>query len=320
MRDEAPPVAAVVLTWNNFSDTDECLRSVANLHYQRLSVVVVDNGSTDSSAERLEGVWGGRAKFVRNHANLGVAAGYNAGIREALAQGAEYVLLLNNDVVVDPGLLDALLPAFEAEPRLGTISPLITYYENRERLWFAGAVYNRFLGLARHVYLSRPVTAASKRLGRLFESDYVPNCSALTPAEAFRRAGLLDEAFFLGLEDIDWCLRLRSLGYRIRVCGRPLTAHKVSASAGFRGSNVLSPAQAYHYARGSILLGRRWSPGIRFVPYFAGQLLVRFPYYSLQMAIHGRPRGIPSYLRGLWDGFRLYVLEGKTSAPPPAPA
>jgi GT2 family glycosyltransferase len=316
MSDESPHVTAVVLTHNNFSDTDECLRSLSRSKYPALSVIIVDNGSTDGSFERLGAAWGKTARLIRSETNAGVPAGYNLGIREGLASGAAFVLLLNNDVVVDPLLVEALLPAFEAAPRLGIVSPIITYYESQERVWFAGAVYNRFLGISRHELLARPMSAAGNVLGLLFASDYVPNCSAMVPAQAFRELGLLHEGFFVGLDDIDWCLRLRQAGYEVRVAGRPLVAHKVSATIGERGSNVLTRAQAYHYARSSMLLAARWSKGWRLPPYLAGQLLVRFPYYSLQMALRKRPGGIASYARGLRDGMRDYILGGPPDPPP----
>jgi GT2 family glycosyltransferase len=318
MRDETPPVAAIVLTHNNFGDTDECLRSLAASAYPALSLIVVDNGSTDGSFELLEDAWGKTARLLRSEKNLGVPGGYNVGIREALAAGARYVILLNNDIVVDKRLVEALLPAFEAEPRLGIVAPIITYYERRERLWFAGAVYNRLLGISRHELLSRPLSAASGLMGRLFASDYVPNCCAMIPAAVFREIGLLHEGFFVGLDDIDWCLRLREAGYEVRVAGQPLVAHKVSATVGERGSNVLTSAQAYHYARSSMLLGARWRRGWRLPLYLAGQVLIRFPYYSLQMALRGRPDGIASYARGIAHGLREFVFGGPPEPPPPA--
>jgi len=309
--DRSPAVCAIVLTWNNFEDTDECLRSVADLTYKPLSLIVVDNASTDGSYEHLISAWGDRASFVRNPANLGVAAGYNAGIRAALETGAEYVLLLNNDVVLDPGLIEALLPAFEAVPRLGTVSPIITYYRDRDLIWFAGARFSRTLGLSRHRLLAKPLRSATRFFDRLYATDYIPTCVAMTPRHVFEEAGLLDERFFIGNDDIDWGLRLRDAGLELRVIGRPLAAHKVSATAGTRGSNVLSQTQAYHYARGSMLLAAKWAPGWRLFPFLAAQVLVKLPYYSAQMALARRLSGAGRYLRGLVDGYRSYLRDGR---------
>jgi GT2 family glycosyltransferase len=204
------------------------------------------------------------------------------------------------------------LPAFDAVPRLATVSPMITYYDQPGRLWFAGATYARQIGVSRHRFLAKPLSTADSVLGRLFATDYVPNCAAMTPRKVYEDIGLLDERFFLGQEDVDWGIRLRQAGYEARVVGRPLVAHKVSLSAGVRGSNVLSPAQAYHYARGSMLIAAKWVRGLNLATYLCGQLLVRLPYYSAQAARHNRWASIPAYLRGLWDGYRLYLIRRAT--------
>jgi GT2 family glycosyltransferase len=135
----------------------------------------------------------------------------------------------------------------------------------------------------------------------------------MTPRHVFEEAGLLDERFFIGNDDIDWGLRLREAGFELRVTGRPLAAHKVSATTGTRGSNVLSQTQAYHYAHGSMLLAAKWAPGWRLFPFLAAQVLVKFPYYSAQMALARRWSGAGRYLRGLVDGYRSYLRDGRES-------
>ncbi len=302
MTNSNPSVLAVVLNWNNFDDTAECLQSLSAQAYPVLSTLIVDNGSTDGSFERLAAAWKGKAEFLRSDENLGTAAGYNIGIRAALERGLDYVLLLNNDVVLKPGLIEALLPAFEAIPRLATVSPIVTYYEDPGMVWFAGGIYNALWGLSRHRLLEKPLNSADHMLGRLYPTDYVPTCAAMTATAVFADVGLLDERFFLGHDDIDWGIRLKRAGYQLRVVGRPLVAHKISVSSGSRGSNVFSPLQAYHYARGSVLIGRKWARGWRRGPYLAGQVLGRLPLYCGRMIVARRPAGVPAYLRGLRDG------------------
>jgi GT2 family glycosyltransferase len=302
-----PPVTAIVLTWNNFADTDECLRSLASQTYPALSVLLVDNGSTDGSLKRLRQAWAGRYSIVETGQNLGVAGGYDRGIEEAMRGDAAYVLLLNNDVVLRPEAIEAMLPAFEAEPRLATLSPIITYYDQPGRVWFAGGAYFALLGLTRHRFLGRPLEEAEPVLGRLTVTDYVPTCAAMTAADAFREVGLLDERFFAGHDDVDWGLRLKRAGRKAMLLGRPLAAHKVSASVGVRGSNVFAPTQAYHHARGSMLLAAKYARGPRLLPYMAGQLLVRLPFYAVQMTAAGRPAGVAAYVRGLLNGYRDFL-------------
>jgi GT2 family glycosyltransferase len=133
----------------------------------------------------------------------------------------------------------------------------------------------------------------------------------MTPAAVYRSVGMLDGDFLLGHDDIDWALRLRDAGYELRVIGEPLVRHKVSVSAGVRGSNVLQPLQAYHYARGSMLVAAKHRRGWRTFPYIAGQVLIRLPFYTVQMLRARRPGGVPSYLHGLQDGYREFVRPGR---------
>ena len=104
----APPsVHIVILNWNGWRLTLECLRSLQGLDYADTTIWVVDNGSTDDSLERLRDS-GLAPRILENGANLGFGAGCNPAIRRALAEGAEYVWLLNNDTCVDPGALAAI--------------------------------------------------------------------------------------------------------------------------------------------------------------------------------------------------------------------
>ncbi len=159
-----PLVYCIVLSWNNFDDTDECLESLSHLTHRNHRVVVVDNGSTDGSRERLKERWADRAMFVENAANLGVAGGFNAGCVRALADGADYVLLLNNDITVAHDLIERLLPAF-ATPDTAAVSPVITFFEPDDLVWYAGGFYSDRFGYMRHLSLGARIEALGLHQG-----------------------------------------------------------------------------------------------------------------------------------------------------------
>ncbi len=103
---DAPLVCSVVLTWNNFEDTDECLRSLAKQTHANHRILVVDNGSTDGSPQRLRELWSSTATFLLSETNLGCGGGYALGAEKALADGADYVAIIDNDIVADPRLIE----------------------------------------------------------------------------------------------------------------------------------------------------------------------------------------------------------------------
>ncbi len=130
-------VFIVILNWNGIADTLECLASVKKLDYPSCRTIVVDNGSDDGSPERLKAECPDIA-LIEHRANLGFTGGANAGIRYALAHGADYVWLLNNDSIVEPNSLSALVAAAKSDEAMGLVSPLIYDLSDERRLLFGG--------------------------------------------------------------------------------------------------------------------------------------------------------------------------------------
>lgn len=299
-----PRVASIVLTYENVADTDECLRSLAEMKYPEHEIVLVDNGSRDGSLTELRDRWRGRVQIVETGRNLGGAAGWNAGIRSVLGERVDYFLVLNNDVVVEPSLINQLLSAFENHPTTALVSPVIVGYASPDLVWYAGGTWNRLFGYTRHPGIGDSWPSMADGFGQDRLTDYAPLCAAMISRAAFDRVGLFDEWFFFSHEDVDWCLRAKREGFVCRVLGRPLVRHKVSASSGIRGSLTFSPFSAFHFAAGSMKLGRKHYRNLWIVPYLAGQLSFRLPVYLWRMARSGQVAAIPSYFRGLIAGAR----------------
>ncbi len=302
-------VCSVVLSYNNFADTDECLRSLAAQDYQPQRTVLVDTGSSDGSLARLKSAWGEFVTVVENPDNLGVAAGYNVGIRLALEMGADYIATCNNDVVLDPGFISALVQAFDARPDAGVIAPLIMYFDRPDLVWSAGATMGRLFGCSVQRYATRRLDSLAGLVGASLPVDWLTTCATLFRASALDDTGLLDERLFFGHDDVDWCLRARQRGYRSLVLARPLARHKVSVTSGIRGSNVLGPRSAYTYGSGSVLVGAMHFSRLRAVPFLLGLFALRIPYNVMVMASGGGWRSIPAYLRGIRDGLSQHWTD-----------
>jgi GT2 family glycosyltransferase len=295
-----PPVAVILVHWERASvdDTLECLWSLAAVDYPRLSVVLVNNGVPDFPSERFEQAWPG-LRIVTTGENLGFTGGNNLGIRQALREGADVVLLLNNDTVVRPDLIRALLPPL-ARPDVGIVGPVITYYDRPDRVWFAGGRFNRWLGFTLHSEMDRPLTDASPDR----PVDFITGCALMVRRDVFERVGLLWDALFIYFEDAEFCLRAARAGYRSILVGQPLVRHKVSASMGERGAYPFSPTKGYYFGRNALLLLRRNARGPWRLISILGLLGVIYPYNALQCVAARNLPALRSFLAGLRDGLR----------------
>lgn len=310
-------VVSIVLVYNNFEDTDECVRSLLAQDHPRHRILIVDNGSSDGCMARLRQAWGGNADFYETGENLGVAGGYNAGIRAALTGDADYVVLCNNDIVAEPGFVSGLLGVFAAHPRTAIAVPVMLYYDRPDRVWFGRVTQIHALAVSRNDFRGAAWRDMRAFAGRIFESAYVTTCASMVSRAALEEVGLLDERFFFGHDDVDWSLRARARGYSCNVLGRPLVKHKVSVTSGVRGSNELTPRSAYTHATGSVLIGakhyRNWAaPG-----FLVGLLVIRVPVNVLLLVAAGRAASVPKYLRGIVEGLLRHGHEFMAPASPP---
>ena len=221
-------VGIVLLNWNGWRDTVECLASLQKLSYSNFRVIVVDNGSTDDSVQQIRDSFS-TITVIEVKQNLGFAGGCNFGIRHALENGAEYVWLLNNDTTVDSCALGAMVKMAESDPKLGAVGSAIYSAAEAGRLvaWGGGHV-NFWLGRSRHFLTSVPNN----------KIDFLTGASLLLRRAALESVGLLDEEFFMYWEDGDYCFRLRQAGWTLAVAGDSLVWHKEQGSVGKKSARL----------------------------------------------------------------------------------
>lgn len=236
-------LVAVVLNWNGGDDTLRCLESLRGVE-----TICVDNGSTDGSPEQVAARFP-ETELVRLDENAGFAGGNNAGIRLALERGADWVLLLNNDAVAQPGLAEALERAAAARPDAGLLACKV--FRSDGRLQYAGARIGRLGYSGRSRGHGRPDT-----FHRLEDAERADGAAMAVSRPAVELAGLLDEELFAYVEDVEWSLRIRRAGLTVVFVPDARVVHRGSASTGGPGS----PTALYYDTRNTIAVWERHLP------------------------------------------------------------
>jgi GT2 family glycosyltransferase len=216
----SPGVCCVIVNWNGWRDTLDCLASLREQDYDNLQIIVVDNASTDDSVERIRAAFP-EATVIETGKNIGFACGCNVGLRAALARGAEFLWVLNNDTICPPETLSKLVRRAKASPEAGLVGTVLFYAHEPARVqaWGGGKI--------------RPWIAYSTH----FEvpTEFGLNCyttfaSVLARREMLEEIGLLYEGFFMYCDDSDLCLRMQKTHWKIVIAEDTAVLHKEGAS------------------------------------------------------------------------------------------
>lgn len=298
----SPSVYVVVLNTNEYPDCSRCVNSLRTVDYPHLKVVLVDNASTDGSAERLQADFPD-LPLLRSAVNAGYSSGNNIGIKYALQQGADYILILNSDVVVEPDFLRPLVEIAEQDLTIGIVTPKIFYFHNPRLIYAAGGTYSRIKCTGVGLHMGVDSSALSKRADSEREISFASGCALLIRRSVFERLGLLSEEYFMYFDDVEFCRRVRK-AFRIFYVPRSRIYHK--CGAGLRWSGY-SPLYCYYYTR-----NRLW--------YFRDHDRLFFPYSILFSVVNtaaktgalllsgarknGEARSSREKIKALWRGFR----------------
>ncbi|MCC6956971.1 MAG: glycosyltransferase [Anaerolineales bacterium] len=218
-----PLVYVVILTFNHYEVTQECLASVTQMNYSPFEIVLVDNGSSDDTVQNVLNEFPS-VHVIENGQNLGVPTGYNVGFQYALNQGADFIYMLNNDTVVSPESLQGLLDASKEHPNAGILMPKVLYYGSNDRVWSSGGVHRKF-----------PPAILMTRRGNIPVDltqtiEYAPSCGLLIHRQAFEKAGLFDPGYFFLYDDWDFSERVRAHGMDILYVPTAHIWHKVATT------------------------------------------------------------------------------------------
>lgn len=290
-----PSIAAVTLNFGSPDDTFECVRSLQASQYPDLRVIVVDNGSSAENRDRLRRNLPNAVTFIQSETNLGFAGGNNVGMRRALQDGADYVLLINNDATIKRDALEVLADAAGGMEKLGILGGKIVVADEKgptAEIWSAGGWYSPWRASG---YMRGQGEADRGQYEKAEDTSFIPACFWFVPAGVLCSTGLLAEDFFLYAEDLDYTLRLRRAGYRIRYEPRAICYHKVSRSH-WRNRKRASPLLNYYTNRNRMLIARKWLPPPKRALFYV--------YFTASRLISAVLHRDLSYFNGLWDGMR----------------
>jgi hypothetical protein len=255
-----PRTCAIILNWNRWRDTLECLESLCALKPGIKTIIVCDNGSSDGSRENIP-LWAEKRYgagsilkvdhngcipqnpsdhsfvYIQNQTNLGFAAGNNAGIRVALAIGGfDFIWILNNDTIADQRAVETLLAYAKAHLGVGIFGSTVVLADRPGILQCAGGCrFNPLTTIYRPALGGKRLDAvlSGRDLPRL---DYIYGAAMLVRTEVFEKIGLFNEAYFLFYEEIDLCRRAQNAGFFLGWCPRSIIYHKNSRTVGRRGA------------------------------------------------------------------------------------
>ncbi|MCH7730110.1 glycosyltransferase family 2 protein [Patescibacteria group bacterium] len=262
-------ISVIILNWDGKEDTKECLESVekSRITDYKLQSIVVDNGSTDGSQKAVKNFYKKARKditweLIENRENLGFAEGNNVGMRYALKSGADFIMLLNNDTIIDKNLFVDLINAAKNYPKAGIISPKIyfakgfEYHKKRYKknelgrvIWYAGGDvdWNNIYGS------NHGVDEVDKgQFDKVADTDFATGCCMFFRSKVLKDLGLFDKKYFAYLEDSDLSQRAKKAGWRVLYTPKPHLWHKVGQALG-----VGSEKNDYYITRNRLLFGLR---------------------------------------------------------------
>lgn len=283
----SPRVGIVILIWNGKADTLECLDSLSHDRYANKEIIIVDNGSTDGSADEIRKAFPG-VIILETGANLGFTGGNNVGIQHAVERGTDFLYLLNNDTTVEPDALSELVAAAEAEPRFGLLAPVIHEFYPPRPIWFADSKMDLPRGAAWHDNTRQP-----QRTEPPFTVPWATGCAMLIRTQLMHTLGGFDERYYLSWEDVDLCVRVRQAGLEIVTVPAARIYHK-----GGRSGLRMSGVQHYYAVRNTLLLMRKHSGAAYYRA--APGVVLSFLWRTLRARMG--PRDRMECLRSVLDG------------------
>lgn len=240
-------VCIVILNYNNYEDTIECINSVKDIEYKNYEIVVIDNCSSNDSVAELKKKFNDTIVLIENDKNLGYAGGNNVGLKYAYDYGFEYVCILNNDTVVKKDFLSKCVEYLEVNKEVAFVGPIVLEYTNDIVQSSGGRVLVKKGSMEQ-------INTGKKRdeIECEIDCDYISGACMVFKTKLLQSQGYIPENYFLFYEETEWCYRVKKNGYRNVCINSTYIRHKGSISI-----NQVDGLNAYLMARNRIVFYRR---------------------------------------------------------------
>jgi len=291
-----PLVSIITVNYDHPLVTCDLIESLNKITYPNIEIIVIDNKSPKDDPKIIKEKYPNIILY-ESHVNWGFAGGNNQGIMRAKG---DFVLLLNNDTIVDPGFMEPLVAKFQSNPNIGVISPKIRFYYDPEIIQYCG-----FHPINKYTVRNSSVGYREKDQGQFdcdYETAYAHGAAMMVPMEVIKKVGMMSYIFFLYYEEADWSYQIKKAGYLIWYIHNSLVYHKESVSTG-----KLSASKLYYLNRNRLVFMRRNIFGKDFIIALVYQLLVAIPKNSLKFLIRGKFTFFYAYVRAIgWNLKHLF--------------
>lgn len=284
-------IAIILVNYNGEKYNEECICSILKSTYDNYEIIIVDNASTDNSVKLLREKFDENIKIIISNENLGFSGANNIGIKYALNNGFDYVMLLNNDTIIEKDMINIMINASEGNK---AVSPKIYYYDNKSLIWSAGGDINWKKGLPIQYGINSKDNYENNKKKNI---QFATGCCILMPIEIIRKIGMMSEDYFLYYEDTDYCVRIIEEGFEIVYEPKAIMYHKVSASTGGEKSKMYW----YYMVRNRLIFNNKFNKKkYIYYLYFIITTLVKIIKYILngnKIALIGTYNGILDYIK-----------------------
>ncbi len=290
-----PHICIIILNWNGYAVTRDCLLSLQQICYPCFNIIIVDNGSTDNSVEKLSKEFN-QIDYYPLDKNFGFTGGNNKGIVYVLNKyNPDYFLLLNNDTEVKSNFLEMLVIPFLTNKSVYATVPKIYFFNKKDTIWYAGGKVSKFSGIVTEFGKFKkdaPANSIQKPVG------FVNGCAVLLSSKAINEIGLLDEQFFAYSEDTDYSLRIITSNHLMVYVPTAIVYHKVSYSFNNKANWF-----KYYLATRNIILLQRKHLNKNLFPVFIVWFTLRWVLYlSVKQILLKQFKTVPAIVKGFYDG------------------